>query len=399
MNSRLGAVVLVVLLLGVATGAVLAVGSAQVIDTNGTTNSLSPANVSEEGYVEANIDAGAAIAADAEQLHARHDELTFEARFAATEDGVEARELIEEVVSDIEGRIRSIERRQAELYAAFEAGERGEAALVRGLFSLDAATDRQDRRIDRLVTTIETSPNISLRSETQERLDAIVSTPALRPSPVEQRLFAATEGAADPVTAYVQGNGDALVLATVTGTTHLRQATILSERGGSGTDRIGTADSGWFGAANERVAALYPWAWANLAGGGGNVLAGLPFYFVDVQHPHGTLELFFDGTSENVFREHQINSADAIPVTRTVENTTDGLAVTVRTTHVTGPMRVSVADAGAGLPVAARISVDGQRVGVTGDSGQLRTVQPSGAFTVEVTTPDGETATVTVEGE
>ncbi|MEF8813305.1 MAG: hypothetical protein V5A55_05750 [Halovenus sp.] len=399
MNSRLGAVVLVVLLLGVATGTVLAVGSAQVIETNETANSLSPTNVSEEGYVEANIDVGTAVAADAEQLHARHDELTFEAQFAATADGVEARELIEEVVRDIEKNIRSIERQRAELYAAYQAGERGEATLIRGLSSLDAAADRQELRIDRLTTTIETSPNISLRSETQDRIDAIINNPAIRPSPVEQRLFAATEGTADPVTAYVQGNGDALVLAAVTGTTHLRQATILSERDGSGTDRIGTADSGWFDATNERVAALYPWAWANLAGGGGDVLAGLPFYFVEVQHPHGTLQLFFDGTSENVFREHQINNADVIPVTETTGNTTDGLVVTVQTTHVTGPMRVNVADADTDLPVAARISVDGQQIGLTGGNGQLRTVQPSGTFTVEVTTTDGEAATVTISGE
>jgi len=397
MDSRPGTVALVaVLCVGAATGAVLTVGSAQLTDIEGTTNSLSPANVSEEGYVEANVDVGTAIAADVQHLHARHEELTFEARFAATEDSAQRRELVEELVRGIERNVTSIKRQQATLYAAYEAGERGEAALVRGLARLDAATDREKRRIDSLTDTIESTPNVSLRSETQARIEAIANDPLFRQAPVEQRLFAAADGTASPVTAYVQGDGDTLVLATVTGTTYLRQATVLSERDGNGTDRIGTADSGWFDATNERVATLYPWAWANLEGGGGDVLAGLPFYFVEVQHPHGTLELFFDGTSENVFREHQRNDADLIPVTRTAENTTDGIRVTVRATHATGPMRVNVADTETDLPVAAQVSVDGEHVGATGDSGQLRTVQPGGEFDVTVTTPDGETTRVTV---
>jgi len=266
---------------------------------------------------------------------------------------------------------------------------------------LQDETDGVERKqfLGEVYPAVETTPDLSLTSETQDRIDAITNNPVLRPAPVEQRLFAAADGTGDPVTAYVQGGSDALVLATVTGTTHLRQATILDERDGNGTDRIGTAESGWFDATNERVATLYPWAWANLEGGGGDILAGMPFYFVEVQHPHGTLQLFFDGTSENVFREHQINNADLIPVTRTVENTTDGLAVTVETTHGTGPMRVTVADAGTGLPVGAQVSVDGRPVGATGDSGQLRTVQPGGGFTVTVTTTDGETVAVTVPEE
>lgn len=402
MSSRtLIAALVAVLILGAATGTVLATGaqednvSAQLLETNGTTNSLGPAETTAEGYTETGLDVGTAIAADAQKLHTTHDRLTFEEQFNGATETTEQREVVEDTIRDIERESRSIEQRQAEVYEGYGNGTIDRNELVRSLLRLNAVAERQEERINSVVQTVSASPDISLRSDTEDRIDAINSNPILRTPPVEERLRTATDGTGDPVVAYAQSDGDALVLATISGNTHLRQANVLSEQDGSGIDQFGTADAGWFDAANERVAVLYPWAWTNLEGGGGDILSGLPYYFVDIRHPHGTLELFFDGTNENVFREHQINDASAIPTTESARDTTETVEVAVETTYPTGPMRIAVSDPASDAPVIGAITVNDQHIGVT-DDGQLRAVQPVGEFTVEVATPDGETLTLDV---
>ncbi|WP_436936194.1 DUF7096 domain-containing protein [Halovenus marina] len=395
-GSRTVVSLLAVCLLCVAVGAVASAAtgqgeSSEIRHPENTTGYLSPTNVTADGYAQTDIDVGSAITDDAQSLHARQDRLRFDERFERASDNAQRRAVVESAVREINASVTELRQRQEQLFAAYGADEIGERALIRKLITVTAVADRQRQFIDHVEQTVSEASGVPLPSNIQDQIEQLGSEPLLQPGPVDEQLRTevTTTGAE---TTYVQGSETALVLVTVVDGTQYRQATMLDERVGTGEDTFASSENGWFDAATQRAEQLYPWAWANFEGGGGDILAGLPYYFVDVSHPHGTLELYFDGTSANVFREHQRNSPGAIPVSETHRTTTSTLELTVETTHPTGPMLITVSEPGSAEPIQTTLEINGQPIGTT--DWEYWAVQPEGNFTVSATTANNETAVV-----
>jgi hypothetical protein len=375
----------------VASAATVQGDSSEIRHPENTTGYLSPTNVTADGYAQTDIDVGSAITEDAQSVHARQNRLRFDERFDRAADNAQRRAVVESAVKEINASVTDLRQRQEQVFAAYGAGEIGERELVRTIVRFTAIAERHQQFIDHVAQTVTEESGVPLPSNIQDQIEELGSEPLLQPGPVEEQLRAAVTDTGT-VTTYIQGSETTLVLATIADGTQYRQATVLDERVGTGEDTFATSENGWFDAATQRAEQLYPWAWANFEGGGGDILSGLPYYFVDVTHPHGTLELYFDGTSGNVFREHQRTSPGTIPVSETHRTTTSALEVTVETTHPTGPMLITVTEPGSSEPVQASLEINGQPIGTT--DWERWTVQPEGNFTVTATTANNETAVV-----
>lgn len=391
-RSRTAVVLLVALIALVVVGAAgVAVGQsdgqATVLTVEDTANQLSPPDVDSDGHAAVGLDVGTAVAADAQRLAGLHDRLTLDERVADADDPIQ-RATIREVVDDAESRVATLESERDRLLAAHADGELSTPGLTSDLLRLDAAADRERALLAQL-EALRDDPGVSFPSVDAE-LTALETTDPMFEQPALDRIEATTRGDAGSQVAYVQTAPDGLVVATV-GEEYVRQASLDSERNRTATNQFTDGDSPGWSAAIARTGEVYPWAFESDPGISG-IRTG-DVYKIDVAHPHGVLETFFDGGTTNVFREHQVGPPDTAPVTA-VENTTeDGVELEIAVTHATAPARVTVTDEG--QPVAgATVTIAGRQVGQTDASGELWVVQPAGPFEVGATTPDGRTLSV-----
>ena len=353
-----------------------------------STNYLSPTAPTGEEYERVTMDASAATAVAAQEVHNAHDVETFERRLQAASSD-ERSDVAQAQLEAVRDRFEELDRRQAELYDSYSAGEISTGALLRELIALEAAVDAQTELLTRAES--DANPSAAFRVEI-ETLEDTLSVDR----PVTERLRETLVGGDAPKTVYLQRADDALVLALVDGEDYYRQATLLSERDPDGTDQFGEDLSpGGYSEAQQRMEALYPWAYnlPDLRIGGDDLSVYSRIYQLGLDHPQGELTAYFDGATKNVFHESQRLRVGTLPVERTVVNSTAAGSVTVETTRSTGAMRLTVEDAD-GFAVEQPVRVDGQPVGVTDEDGTLWTVQPASGFELAVTMPEGGNVTV-----
>lgn len=359
-----------------------------IVTDQNSTNYLSPLAPGGEEYERVTMDASTAVAAAAQEIHNAHDAGTFERRIqSATEE--RRADVAQRQLETVRERFERLDRRQAELFAAYSAGEISTQALLRELIALETAVDAQIALLDRAESTA--NPSTSLRIEL-ETLEDTLSVGR----PVIERLQGTLVGGDGPTTAYLQHADEALVLALVDGGDYYRQATLLDQRDPDGTDQFGEDLSpGGYSEAQQRMEALYPWAYnlPNLQIGGDDLSVYSRIYQLGLEHPHGELTAYFDGATRNVFHENQRLRVDALPIERTATNSTGSGSVTVETTRSTGAMRVTVEDAN-GVAAERPVRIGEQVVGTTDEEGRLWTVQPAADFELAVAMPDGGMVTV-----
>ena len=343
---------------------------------------LSPAaqDVGQEDYEQTGLDVSSAVAGDVQRLHGNFDKLAFEERQATFDDPDEREAFISETNEDIVDRIQTLDAHSERLIREHNEGELSTGALVREFLRLDIGAS-QHRSFAEYVNQFSSDDTIP---------NAVEEELVMLSNPVADELEATARGDEPGRSVYVQTSDDALVLA-ISGTEHLRQATLRGERDIGGDDQFEQGDDGRIPAAIERTNELYPWASLSSIG---TVFRAPGVYQVQMTHDYTDLEIYLDGATTEVFHEIQWVQSTSVPVSSTTTNTTAALELTVEATDPTGPMHVSVVDATTGDPVEATVSIDDQPVGTT-DDGELWVTQPRGNFEVTVTTPEGETVTVT----
>jgi hypothetical protein len=358
-----------------------------------STNYLSPPAPAGEEYERVSMDVSTAAAAAAQEIHNAHDAGTFERQLqSASEDRRSA--VAQRQLEAVRDRLERLDRRQAELFAAYGSGEISTQALLRELIALETAVDAQTELRTRAESTA--NPSTALRVEL-ETLEDVLSVDR----PVIERLQGTLVGGDAPQTAYLQHADNALVLALVDGDDYYRQATLLDQRDPDGSDQFGDDLSpGGYSEAQQRLEALYPWAYnlPDLQIGGGDLSVYSRIYQLGLDHPQGELTAYLDGATKDVFHENQRLRLDTLPIERTVANSTESGSVTVETTRSTGAMRVTTEDAG-GSAVERDVRIGEQVVGTTNEEGRLWTVQPAAEFELSVTMPDGGNVTVDWEPE
>ena len=255
-----------------------------------------------------------------------------------------------------------------------------------------AALDATARAVADQFGRIRGAAGLELPSDLDTRMDNLEGDLLTLYGPVRGRIGGAMAGQRDPVPVYAVTSQTGIVLSSVEGSQYHREAYLGQNREQVGRNRFITDDApNGVGTAVRRMTQLYPWASANaLAGPNVEVVGNTSIYYVELRHPHGSLDTYLDGRSESPFREFQTKSLEDVPLTATT-NTSEGVELTVNRTHATGPMEVVVRDDLTGDPLAANVTINGNDVGSTGTDGRLWTLTPKQAVRIEVTTAGGRT--------
>lgn len=391
--------VLSLAVVGIAVGGVIAVDNtadstqSTVHHQENTTNYLSPAPGETETteYHRVSIDVSSVIDSSAREIHAEHERYAFEVALS-TADEAETRALVaEQKLDEIDRRYQRLDQHQEDVFSEYERGTIESAAVVRELTALKSVIELQSDLRQRAEQ--ETDPDSSLLSKLHSQEHAL-----LVEQPVSDQLEQSLHGTTDPTTVYLQSGDSGLVLATIDDSTFKREATIRSERNLDGQDQFvetGEDEFQWgMGNAFPRSNELYPWAFDrdNLIQhdiGRADSSIHSQVYKITAHHLHGELSVYLDGGTTNVFHEAQTKPLSLLPVTETVSNSTDEYTLELELTDRAGPMLAAVVDDD-GTPITdASVTVDGQHVGTTDESGQLWIVRPHGPFEVSVS-PDGE---------
>lgn len=352
--------------------------TSEIVSAENTTNYVIPArdNVTRQEYEQANLDVATVIAADTERIQAQHDRMVFEEIVASREDEVAK----QEIADRIEQRIATLERRQERLFNEYSSGEMTGGTLLRELTRIEVGAQNQNANIERYFDGDSAEFSVGLDVQT-----------SMFENPVSQQIVGAQNGNEGPVNVYVLSAPDSMVAATVIEDTFYRQATLRSERNPSGTDQLAESEQSRAQAASDRAEELYSTTPDTVRG-----FTGTNLYQFRKNHSHGTLVGYLDGATQNPVHEYQYKQPIVDVPARTISNTGENFRLNVQYTDATGPMAISLLGTNGDVSPSVDIAVDGNSVGSIEGSGQLWTVQPTGAFTVTASTEDGEIVSVAV---
>lgn len=366
---------------------------ARVAEATNTTNYLFPNTDTErQEYIRASVDVASAVDTSATRLEGAHRTETLDRQLAsqATDDDGKLA-VFEQAVTDAEARMARLNETQVSLYRSYNDGALSRQEFLRQLVRLEVRATEYRLYLDRVEASAESEFGNSLPVSLETRLSSLQPTVATLPAPLTERVRESVIGNAESLVVYTEGANDALVLATVDGSSFRRQATLPSEHRPGAPDQFEEGDQQAIAQVVERTTELYPWAYSNDQQFSRRVESAGPttsIYRIEADHPQGSLSSYLSGTTTNAFHEIQTLDPTEIPVHRTVSNQTTQLNLTVTTTTETGPMRVNLSTAG-GIASNGTVLVDGQFVGTTGDDGLLWTVRPSGTFTLTAVNETG----------
>lgn len=377
-----------------------AAASAPVVQVENTSAYLNlPADsVQSEAFAVVELDPAAATSVRTARLHGRYTNIHLRETFTAAETDAAQRAVIRNTTRRLDSRLDELERRQADALAAYNRGDLSKTAFLRELVAIHAAADAMETTVDQLYT-FDRGADMPVSQSSIARLKA-----RLVPlqGPVRARLAASvTSGQTDRV--HVMASETGVVLATLVEGEFTTRYVRESFYGGGFDDQFSDRPIS-IDTFEQRLSELYPWTWAN-NGGRDTVLTSEPFYQragvygIAFKHPHGTvgdsdLIVFYDAGTGEVFYEIQRRDVEATPHPLVASTTGDGLRLELHATHPGGPLNVRVVNATAGTPVDARVTLNGDRVGRTGNE-SLWTLGPRDSFVVTASTPNGNVTVTT----
>jgi hypothetical protein len=347
---------------------------------NGTASLSIPADgVETAGYRSAGLDVAGALALDTAALDAELARRTLDERLEAADSAATRRALLSARAARLDERIARLRERRHSAVEAVDDDPAREPSVLRELALIDATAGRLAASADRLAARA-ASAGTTFDGQRPERwargrtvaLDALAG-------PVGERLGPRLRGERPPAAVYVETAGTGLVAATAADGTYSREAWLPGERNATGAGRIESVT-----AVLDRVAGLYPRAWAANASVDATAAPVAGSYRVGLLYDGGALTTHLDADSGAVFAEDQRRPLAAVETASPVGNTTGTLELTLALTHPTGPLAVSLSRP-AGEPVNGTVEIDGTVVGTTGPDGRLWTVAPRGTATVNVT--------------
>ncbi|MFB6083428.1 MAG: hypothetical protein ABEJ94_04205 [Halorientalis sp.] len=358
-----------------------------------------PSGDTRSRFGNASLDLGAAVAADSARLQ---ETLAIEAgveRFRSAPNSSAKTAVLRAVTSDIENRTAALRRYQRRTIRQFSDGRISAEVVFRRFAVIDARARAIEDSAIRMQGIAQFTPQYTIPFDISNRLINARERAGLFYTDQRENVRASLVGRREAKRYLVRAGGSGIVLANVDSRrqSYTREAFVDDRWRRGGSDRF----DGDIGAALDFVYDLYPWAAEdeNQRGPDADIDSMLEsIYKVSITHRHGELLTYLDGSTAEIFMEVQDKRLPRLPIAGTVgeTNATADLTVRVNLTHPTGPMEVAVRDATTGAPVDARIRVDGQFVGETGEDGRLWTIQPDERVRVEAVADGGRVAVTVV---
>lgn len=338
----------------------------------------------ESTYVTPTPDLPASLGTGDDQIEAGYGLYWHRYRIERADNASQRRERIAAALSYVVERIEHLEAREAAAIRAYHNGSADAEALAGELAAIDARAEtisgflRDLRSYDVVGRQLENDIQNANRGA------------QLLEGPARKRIREGHAAQSADVVVHVSASRGGLVLETIAGGEYAREAVRHDHRD---PDVQGDSDD-----IREQMSRLYPetfspqpdagWSWFPTHESG--------LFWVNFVVQQGTVTLYFDSGTDRVYRERQVLQLSELPTERVASRTAGGLTVTVDRADGGNPVVVNVS--AIGRAVDAIVEVDGQRVGRTGDDGELWTVAPSGEYEVTVVGP-GDTVNVTVPAE
>lgn len=318
------------------------------------------------------IDAGATLHGESDRLETRYHEHRLEERLGAADSDEERRAILREELSRIDDEVSALRTRERTAYAAYANDDISERELLIEFARIHVAARELEgslQDLDRRATAV---PGITL----SEEVATLESETTTLQGPVRERSARTLTGDAEPIRVHVETSENGVVLAMIDGDVYVREAYRSDNRDPLGDDQF----NGELEEVLDRTTELYPWVSERSARHIGDEGAGL--YYVIAHHPHGSLTVYYDGATRDVFREEQLLRPERMPTIVAANETDQGLEMSIERTYPGGPAKVTATDATSDDPVNASIRINGETVGDTGSDGELWFVAPRGVMSI-----------------
>jgi hypothetical protein len=342
-----------------------------------TTRSLSLSAVDRSDRERATVSVTHALQAETGALEAALDEQSVETalRTSSTDD----RASLRAAVNRTEARVDALAARERSARDRYREGEIGTADYLAALGAVNSEARALEGHLERLEELAEPHPSL------QDRVTALQTRTVRYVGPIADGVGSAVLGGEPTSRIHVAVDGSGFALSTLQDGTFTREVMRTDARDGA----VGGVD---LDAAQERIAELYPWAWANKGDVSINTVGEDVFRF-QLSHGHGELESLLDTSAGAVYREVQTKSLSNLPVAAGPTTTVRNRTLSVSEPRPGWPVQLQVVNA-TGAPVAATVSVDGDRLGETG-TGPRWYLSPAEPFNVTAEA-DGRTIELTV---
>ncbi|WP_152042853.1 DUF7094 domain-containing protein [Salinigranum salinum] len=373
---------------GVPTAPVAQVAQVQPPTGQNTTSVLLLSGETTTGYARSTVDIGPVVSASRGVVNIELQERIVTNRLGSASTVDRRRQVLRQETERLAEEVAALQQAEQRALSRYERGEISGEELLRVL----ATVDTEARRANELVSLLQSEvAQVQFLSATADELQSLQVELATLYGPVREHAGLVFRGEEPPTRIHVTVAGEAVALATIRDNTYVREATEPAN--------LDTASTDQFESENEvidRIGTLYPWAWTsdtssvrtytNFENG---------FYRINVDHAHGQLTSYVDGSTQNVFREIQYKSVTRMPTGPRATEQSNGTTLQVNQSFGGGPIGVYATDAITGEPVDGTVYLDGTRVDRT-VNGRSWLVGPAGQYEVTVETDEGN---VTVTGQ
>lgn len=326
---------------------------------------------SGDGYV--GVDVGATLADDADRLDARYDDHRVDVRIENADSEAQQRAIVREEEERLAESIAQLRERERAAYTEYYEGERSEHELLVELAVVHTNAVVLAESVSRLEESADEVPGVSLGSELEE---LEVETLTMQ-GPVRERVAEMLRGESDPTRVHIETDGNGVVLGVVDGDRFHREVYRADHRDPGAEPQYAS-----LGQSEDRIAELYPsifpearWSYSEV---GTDTHRGIG------NHAEGSLTVYLDTGTGEVYRELQTLHLDGIDTVTAGNETTDGVELTVSRTVPGGPAKATVTDAETGDPLSGEVKLNDRVVGESED-GEVWFVAPRDSMVVTVT--------------
>lgn len=348
-----------------------------VESTPNTTRALMLDDVQRSDRDRATVSVTDAVQAETGAEAATLDERAVKIRLrnATTDD----REAVRGLVNRTEARVEDLADREQRARDRYRDDEIGTTTYLGTIGAVNSEARALEARMDDLEELAAPYPDL------QDRVTGQQTRTVHYVGPLVDDVGAAVGGGDPTVQVAVAAGENGFSISAIRGGTFSREIVRTDAR----DTAVGGVD---LDAAQERIAELYPWSWANKGDVSINTVGEDVFRF-QLSHDHGELESLLDTSSGAVYREVQTKSLSNLPVAPGPETTERNRTLTVSAPRPGWPVRIQVLNR-TGEPVEATVSVEDEQLGQTG-SEPIWYLSPAEPFNVTARA-DGRTLDLAV---
>ncbi len=379
---------LVVVLGGIGVGAASGSYSQAVTDTDSLDipHRLSLGSTPTAGTTVPAPELGPTAYTGATTTHDRYRTLLLEERLNRAETAADRQALLTNESQALQNRTETLRTQERDAYQRYAAGELTEQQLVSSLALTSGEASGLAQRLEVLFGAIETTDGITVTSSLR---GARVETATVR-TPLREQLVAMVAGADQPQSVAVAATDRGLGLATIDSTAYRAESYYGPARGTANEVSFS------FGEVETQVTDLYPWLTpSRISVISAPAELGEAIWVVQGSDDTGSLTVYFDERTQEIYLEEQRLQPDGISTIPAVQTVDNELELRINRTHPGGPAHIQVIDTRTGEPADATIQIEEYRQ-VQQSNDTVWIVAPYTQTTVTATV-DGRTVNATTD--